>query len=237
MHHTSPHWFLAAKLLTLAAAVSAVTTASRAWGAATGEIKLPPGFRAELVYSVPLDAQGSWVCLTVDDRGRLIASDQYGSLYRIEPSPLGEPEGRTRVEKIPMNVGMAQGMQVVDGKLYVVMNGRIGAFDSGLYRLSDTNNDDRYDLFEQLRVFQGEGEHGPHAVVLGPDRKSLYFVCGNFTGAPMFNRSLVPQRWGEDQLLPRIFDPGGHANELHPPAGWIARTDLDGKNLEFYSAG
>ena len=38
----------------------------------------PPGFEMELVYSVP--RPGSWVCLTVDDKGRLIASDQSGGL-------------------------------------------------------------------------------------------------------------------------------------------------------------
>lgn len=237
MRHSSPPRRWAAIFLTMAAAAPMFAAPSSAWGAAAGDIKLPPGFRAELVYSVPLAAQGSWVCLTVDDRGRLIASDQYGSLYRIEPSPIGADASRTRVEAIPMSVGMAQGMQVVDGTLYVVMNGHLGAFSSGLYRLRDTNNDDQYDLFEQLRVFQGEGEHGPHAVVLSPDRKSLYIVAGNFTTAPTFTRSLVPVHWAEDQLLPRIFDPNGHANELHPPAGWIARTDLDGKNLEIISAG
>jgi putative heme-binding domain-containing protein len=219
----------AAALIAVGAAIAGAQTAA--------DIQLPPGFHAELVYTVPLSGQGSWVSLTVDDRGRIIASDQYGSLYRVEPSPLGEPADKTRVEQIPMSVGMAQGMQVVDGKLYVVQNGAYGAFSSGVYRLSDNNGDDRFDRVEQLRVFQGEGEHGPHAVVLGPDRKSLYFVCGNYTALPAYNRTLVPAKWAEDQLLPRIFDPMGHANELHPPGGWVARTDLDGKNLEIVSVG
>ena len=93
--------------LLLAAAMSAGAPFARAETAA--DIQLPPGFHAELVYSVPLTSQGSWVCLTIDDRGRLLASDQYGSLYRIEPSPLGEAAEKTRVEQIPMSVGMAQG--------------------------------------------------------------------------------------------------------------------------------
>jgi putative heme-binding domain-containing protein len=219
------------------AALLPVAAAKPAFAAPAGDLKLPPGFRAEVVYTVPLATQGSWVCLAVDDRGRLLASDQNGSLYRIEPSPLGEPESKTRVEPIPMNVGRAQGLQFANGKLYLVQNGAIGAFSSGLYRLSDSDGDDRFDRYEQLRVFQGEGEHGPHAVVLGPDRKSLYLVCGNYTGLPAYSKTLVPPRWQEDQLLPRIFDPNGHANELRPPGGWIARCDLDGKNLELVSAG
>lgn len=234
MQHASLH----RRLLTIVAALATLPAAAHvALGEAAGEIHLPPGFRAELVYSVPLDKQGSWVCLTVDDRGRLITSDQYGGLYRIEPSPLGAKPDQTKVEPISISAGMAQGLLVVDRKLYVVINGQMGAFSSGLYRLSDTNGDDRFDRFEQLRVFQGDGEHGPHAVVLGPDRKSLYIVAGNYTGLPSFTRSLVPQHWGEDQLLPRIYDPNGHANELHAPAGWIARTDLNGNNLEIVSTG
>ena len=38
-----------------------------------------PGFQVERLYSVPAEQQGSWVALTVDDKGRLITSDQYGA--------------------------------------------------------------------------------------------------------------------------------------------------------------
>src|SRR5688572_1941742 len=48
-----------------------------------------PGFKVELLYSVPRTDQGSWVCLTLDPKGRLIAGDQYGGLYRITLPPLG----------------------------------------------------------------------------------------------------------------------------------------------------
>ena len=63
--------------------------ASVAHADAIGKIKLPPGFKAELVHEVPAETEGSWVALTPDDKGRLIASDQHGSLYRITPSPIG----------------------------------------------------------------------------------------------------------------------------------------------------
>jgi len=208
----------------------------RAGGAAVGEIHLPPGFKAELVYEVP-QSQGSWVALAVDDRGRLIASDQEGSLYRLDPSPLGADAAQTKVEGIPLNFGMAQGLLCHDGALYAVMNGRVGSFTSGLYRLTDVNKDDKYDRLEQLRVFEGGGEHGPHAVILGPDGKSLYVVAGNYTALPRYDRTRVPPHWAEDQLMPRIFDPMGHGNTIKAPAGWIARMDLDGNNLELISAG
>ena len=204
---------------------------------AAGKISLPPGFRAELVYEVPLESQGSWVAVTVDDRGRLIASDEGGKLYRIEPAPLGAEATQTKVEQLKIQVGMAQGLLFHNKQLYVMQNGRVGSFDSGLYRCSDTDGDDQFDRVEQLRVFKGAGEHGPHAVVLGPDGKSLYFCAGNHTLPPMYSRSLVPPVWKEDQLLPRIFDPRGHANSILPPGGWIARTDLNGNQLELFSVG
>ena len=50
--------------------------------ATVDDFTLAEGFEAELVYSVP-DGQGSWVSLTTDHKGRLIACDQYGAIYRI----------------------------------------------------------------------------------------------------------------------------------------------------------
>jgi putative heme-binding domain-containing protein len=214
-----------------------VASTRPASGEAIGKITLPAGFRAELVYEVPAQEQGSWVCLAVDHKGRIYAADQYGAIYRVEPSPLGAAAAQTKVEKIGLNIGGAQGLLPYNDQLYFVMNGRMGAFGTGLYRLSDTDGDDRLDRMEQLRIFQGDGEHGPHAVLLGPDGKSLYLIAGNFTKMPIYSRALPTPVWGEDQLLPRIYDPNGHANELLAPGGWIARTDLEGKNFEVVSVG
>ena len=48
----------------------------------------------------------------------------------------------------------------------------------GLYRLSDEDGDRHADKCETLLKFTGEAaEHGPHAVVLGPDGL-LYLVWG-----------------------------------------------------------
>ena len=229
--HTPPH-----RILASAAALLLAVGAPAAAAEPAAAIQLPPGFRAELVYAVP-PGQGSWVSLAVDGRGRILASDQHGGLYRLEPAPLRAEASQTRVQPIPLAIGMAQGMACVGDALYIVMNGRTGAFSSGLYRLTDTDGDDEYDRLEQLRVFLGEGEHGPHAVVPGPDGQSLYVVCGNHTAPPLFSRSLLVPRWGEDQLLPRLQDPMLQTVMLQAPGGWVARTDLDGKNLELFSVG
>ena len=59
-----------------AVAVWHAAVASQAYAEAAGKITLPPGFKAELVYEVPAETEGSWVANTPDDKGRLIASDQ-----------------------------------------------------------------------------------------------------------------------------------------------------------------
>ena len=74
------------------------------------------GFAVELLYSVPKGAQGSWVNLCVDPKGRLIVSDQYGALYRVSP------QGDLQVEKIPVAIGEAQGLLWAFDSLYVVVN-------------------------------------------------------------------------------------------------------------------
>src|SRR5207244_4503051 len=109
-------------------------------------------------------------------------------------------------ERIPVDLGQAQGLLCAFGDLYVVVNGDGASYPNGLYRVRDTNHDDQYDSVELLRPFNGEtGEHGPHAVLLAPDGKSLYVVCGNKTKLTDISQSRVPRVWDEDQLLPRLY--------------------------------
>jgi len=217
------------------------------------QLKLLEGFQAELVYSVPKEEQGSWVCLTDDPKGRLIASDQYGGLYRIDP---GRGGSKTRVERLDVDLGHAQGLLYVYESLYVTVNrdvkknnrfnrdvgknrtvnGYVGE-GSGFYRLRDTNGDDRFDEVKLLKKFEGVGEHGPHAIVLGPDGK-LYIIAGNNTKIPQPIADHSPHRgWAEDLLLPRQPDARGHATGRMAPGGWVARTDKDGREWELLCAG
>ncbi len=179
-------------------------------------IKAPKGFKVELLYTVPRDTQGSWVNLAVDPKGRLIASDQYGKLYRVTPPGIGTEPGEIKVEPIPVEIGEAQGLLWAFDSLYVVVNAS-GKFQSGLYRVKDTNGDDVLDKVEQLRKLEGNGEHGPHAVSLAPDGKSLYVVAGNATKLPELSGSDVPRDWGEDNLLPRMVDGQGVHDQREGP--------------------
>ena len=201
-------------------------------------IKSLPGFKVERLYSVPSAKQGSWVSMTVDNKGRLIASDQFGSLYRVTPPPIGSASP-IKVDKLDVAIGGAHGLLYAFDSLYVVVNEKVAKKPAGLYRLRDTKGNDQFDSIELLRRFTGSGggEHGPHSVILGPDGKSLYVVAGNITKTPDPESSVVPKIWGEDQLLERMHDGGGFATKIMAPGGWVCRTDLDGKSWELTAIG
>lgn len=216
-------------------AVLIACSSSAAFGQATPveRIRMPEGFQCELLYTVPGKTQGSWVSMTTDPKGRLIVSDQYGKLYRVSVPAVGE-QAEPVIETIELEVGMAQGLLCAFDSLYVVTNeGKEG----GLYRVTDTDGDDQYDHVETLRRFNGRGEHGPHAVVLSPDGKSLYVCAGNHTELPELSHSFVTPTWQEDQLLPRMWDARGHAVGKLAPGGWICRVSPDGKDFELISSG
>jgi len=195
-------------------------------------MKVAKGFRVDLLFSVPKDEMGSWVCMCTDPKGRLIVSDQYGALYRVQP---GQTPDETRVKKIIAQVGSAQGLVWAFDALYVVVN---APGKSGLYRVTSSKNDDELDTVETLRLFQdGGGEHGPHAVLLHPDGKRLTVVCGNQTKLVKYDTTRVPPVWGEDHLLPRLPDGNGFMKGVLGPGGAIYNVSPDGKTWELFSVG
>jgi putative heme-binding domain-containing protein len=218
------------------------------------KLKLPEGFHAEHLYSPQEHGQGSWVSMTFDNKGRIIASDQYGNLYRITVPPIGYDTvtSGVKVEKLPIDipgdtakarieVGFAHGLLYAFNSLYVMVNDEGDADTvtrpSGLYRLQDTNNDDVYDKITLLKRLHGQGEHGPHSPVLSPDKKSIYVIAGNFTDLPKFDQYRLPPTWQNDNLLPLLYDPRGFANDRKPPGGWIAKLNPDGSDWQLISAG
>lgn len=192
------------------------------------------GFNVERLYSVPKLVEGSWVSMCTDPRGRLIVCDQYGGLFRVTPPGIN---GATelQIEKIPADIGEAQGLLWAFDSLYVVVN-RGQKYQSGVYRVTDTDNDDQLDKVEQLRALDGGGEHGPHAALLSPDGQSIYIVCGNNTRLPELSASRVPKLWDEDTLLPRIYGKG-FMKGVPPPAGCVSRMSPDGKEWELVTIG
>ncbi len=226
------------------------------------ELKVAPGFKVELLYTVPKEDQGSWVALAVDPKGRITAADQYGALYRLTLPPLGTSTG-TKVEKLAITLpavtpppgggprATPKRAQSTDGSASpaVGAHGLLYAFNSlyvmvdevpakqGLWRLRDTDGDDQFDEFKYLREMRGSGEHGPHSLALSPDGKSIYFANGNHTDLPTRLDKSRPVRWDEDHLLPRMWDARGHAKNKFAPGGYIGRTDPEGKTVELFALG
>ena len=202
-------------------------------------IDLPPGFVYEHLYSPSANDQGTWVALAFDDVGRLYASDQHGYLYRLTLPAIEEEDGIRIVERVTLEIGKANGLLWAFGGLYVAVNSMegMGEHHSGIYKLTDTTGRGQLDHIELLHRFEGATEHGPHSLRLSPDGSQIYFIAGNHTDLPETYTSRHPEMWDEDNLLPAIVDPRGHANDRMAPGGWIARMNPDGSDFEVVSIG
>ena len=208
------------------------TTPPAAAKGATVKLKAAPGFKVETIYEVPLAEQSSWVALTIDDQGRLLASDQGAKgLFRITlPDAAGKA---ARVEKMPVALSGAQGLAWQNGSLYFFKNGE------GLFRVSDADGDDRLEKTEMLSPIAMSGEHGSHGVIPAGDGAHLFAMAGNHTPLPAQDTIVGkrPQSWQEDLLLPRQWDPRGHARGVLAPGGWFTRFDPAKKTHEVFCVG
>ena len=202
----------------------------------TSAISLPDDFKIELIYSVPKAVQGSWVAMCHDDKGRIIVSDQFGGLYRLTPPAPGKKLAQSDIELVPAKIRAANGLLWAKGALYVAVNDYERKFPSGLYRVTDSNGDDRLDKVELLREMTARGDHGIHAILPGPEN-TMYLITGNNTTPLETQSSRVSKHWGEDHLLPRMPDGRGHNRDRLAPGGIIYKVSLDGKQWEIVSSG
>ena len=184
-------------------------------------LKLPPGFRAEVLRIARPD-EPTWVSMCVDDKGRLIVSGQqpqggtgipsgekadpktWGGMLRFTLSP---GDGSiTKEELIDLPVGAAQGMDYGHGALY--LNGT-SPEGFGIHRVSDTDGDDEFDKIEFLkRLYNRGGSHGPHGVRVGPDGW-IYHISGDYSkSVDGYDEENSPYRnFTEDLLLPAAGTP------------------------------
>jgi putative heme-binding domain-containing protein len=210
---------------------------------------VPAGFKVEPYVKLPdNDPKFSLVNMCFDAKGRLLVSRENGPIYLCTA-----PDKAGVLQEVRVYCDLvknSQGMCWVKDALLLVGNGPMG---TGLYRCRDTKGQDKIDDVQLLHQFQGGmGEHGPHAVLHGPD-DMLYVVIGNHAWAKV--DKLAPNspltRWPtggmgpdqgkarttEDVLLPRLNDARGHAANILAPGGTIWRMDRDGKNVSLVAAG
>ncbi len=229
----SPNWITASSLGKVGVKPWGDSLKTAEATAATS-LTILPDFKVQLLRSAQ-PSEGSWICMTVDPKGRLIISPQRDDqpLLRFTLSSRGQVK---KVESIPAPLHQAMGVCYAHDSLYVNGHGPDG---TGLYRLIDANHNDQFETNEVhfLKKFEGEGEHGYHAVECGPDGM-IYVMNGNHTKLPAGIAADSPHRnYQEDQLLPRQWDANGHAVGILAPGGHILRTDAEGKNWELLLAG
>jgi len=213
---------------------------------APDQLTVAPGFKVELLRSASKE-EGSWVSMAVDPQGRLYIScqgkppgsgfkkdDPWGGLYRVTLDSRGQV---AQWEQVPVPVGDAMGMLWAFDSLYVSGDGPEGR---GIYRLKSEPGKDALTTYAMWKkVPGGNGEHGAHALVLGPDGKSIYIVHGNSTPLIEGVDPKSPYRnYEEDDLLPRLMDPvATFFDKIKKPYGYVLRTDEGGTKWELIAGG
>jgi putative heme-binding domain-containing protein len=193
------------------------------------DLYVAPGFKAELLYVSEPATEGSWINLCTEKPGKLVISGQQGQPILRLTVENGKVAG---VEKLDLPVSQAMGMLYAFDSLYLNANGPKGF---GLYRCRETAPN-KFEV-EFLKKFEGNGEHGPHALALGKDNM-IYVMNGNHTKLP---DGLAPNppyfNYREDHVLPRQWDGNGHAAGIYAPGGYVVRLDPEGKTCELVLGG
>lgn len=210
------------------------------------DFNTPTDFVLEELYHPSNFEQGSWVALAQGENNTMFASDQHGKLYQFDIPENGAPIKSSDVVPLDLEIGEAHGLLWAFNSLYVAVNKNWDddtpdnqENGSGIYRITDANNDGDLDTVQMLLKLEGSGEHGPHSFTLSPDGKEIYFIAGNHTLIPdtVKKYSRVPTNWGEDNLLTPYLDARGHANDIKAPGGWVTKFDPEGSTWELISAG
>ena len=215
-----------------------------------------PGFKVEVVR-VAEPNEGSWISLTFDSKGRAIIGREDKGLLRLTLSneaPKKQSDAKPKatltltlspedggegtrvvvksVETIEDSLLECRGLLFAHGGLFVTANN-----SKGIYRLRDTDGDDKFDEVTLLRKLEGGVGHGRNNLALGPDGM-IYVTCGNNVQVPKDVSPTSPYKnYGLDRLLPCAWNEFLFDSDVVPPCGHVGRMDADGKTWELFAGG
>ena len=215
-------WPLIACLL-IAGSTASATAAPPRTATPPASIRVPPGFRVELLRSAQ-EGEDSWISMSFDPRGRIVVGLDKVGVARLSPR-----DGDWGFERLDDTLRHCRGVLCAYGGIYVA------ATDSKeFWRFRDSAGDGRFADRVLLRSFDYRSRygHGQNQLVLGPDGM-LYLVVGNDVSFPEGTSPESPYRSPQlDRLLPDPHDAGQDDR-----VGYVLRTDAEGRDWVVVAGG